>query len=52
MWEQTIDETKNPVFWICWHAAMLFLHGVISYEQFNEIYDNQVKKLPYYERSL
>lgn len=32
------DETNNPAFWICWHACMLFLHGVITKETFDSIY--------------
>jgi hypothetical protein len=33
------DETKNSPFWICWHAGMLFLHGVITYQAFENIYN-------------
>lgn len=31
-------ESENPQFWICYHAAMLFFHGIFTYEQFDEIY--------------
>lgn len=43
-WE-TVDETKNASFWICWHACMLFLHGVITKSQFDEIYNTQTNQL-------
>lgn len=38
-WKEVTDETKNAPFWICWHAGMLFLHGVITIETFNSIYN-------------
>jgi len=40
----TVDETKDEDFWICYHACMLFLHGVISYEDFKNIYNQQTQK--------
>lgn len=38
-WQPINDETTNSPFWICWHACMLYLHGVISYQAFEEIYN-------------
>lgn len=43
MWD-TIDETENQPFWICWHACMLFLHGVITKQEFDKIYNDQINK--------
>ena len=42
LWNCT-NETDNPRFWICWHACMLYLHGVFSYEQFDKIYQTYRK---------
>lgn len=39
-WNNIPDETDNAKFWICWHACMLFLHGVISYNEFEKIYNS------------
>jgi hypothetical protein len=41
IWEAQDHESKNPSFWICWHACMLFLHGILTYEQFEKIYNSQ-----------
>jgi hypothetical protein len=37
-------ETNNEPFWICYHAVMLFLHGVITKEDFDKIYKQQTLK--------
>lgn len=43
IWHDNIKEYRNPEFWICYHACMLFLHGIFTYDQFNEIYKKQNK---------
>jgi hypothetical protein len=40
----TNTETNNQSFWICYHAVMLFLHGVITKEDFDKIYKQQTLK--------
>ena len=37
------DETTNAPFWICWHACMLFLHGAITKDEFDEVYNKYSK---------
>jgi hypothetical protein len=38
-WIEIRNETDNPEFWICYHACMLFIFEVITYETFMSIYN-------------
>jgi hypothetical protein len=40
-WDNIELESDNPVFWICYHACMLYMHGVLTYEDFMKIYHEQ-----------
>lgn len=39
IWEVRPSELDNAPFWICYHAVMLWLHGVISKEDMDTILD-------------
>lgn len=43
LWVDRPSELENQPFWICYHACMLFLHGVLTYKQFNKIYKKHGK---------
>ena len=43
IWDEIKPESEKPEFWICYHACMLFLHGIINLETFNSIYDRYGK---------
>lgn len=43
IWDNT-SESEDSAFWICWHACMLFLHGVITKSEFDKIYNKHSKQ--------
>lgn len=45
IWYDKPSELENQPFWICYHACMLFLHGVFTYDQFEEVYKDQSPKV-------
>jgi len=44
IWIDRPCETENPIFWICYHATMLFIHGAMTYQQLDEIYVRYTNK--------
>ncbi len=46
--EPEVEYTDNQhIFYSCWHSCMLFLKGVITYEEYSavlKVFDNKIKK--------